>query len=395
MKNYPFYFTWTKQLNALKIDIKGAKNSYYITSDDKKLYDLSSTSYHIAFGHSHPKIKKAIKNQLNTLPMSSPKGVFDLKVTATNKLLKLINLPGKILYTTSGAESVENALKIARQITGKTIVLARKNSYHGATLGALSVTGDWRNKEHKTISNWTKRIPEPLQDPECRALEKLILKVGPQKIAAICLETIIGGNGVYTAPDSWWIALNKLKKKYDFLIILDEIVCGFGRTGKPFAFQHTRVKPDLICMAKVITGGYIPFGALWTTHKISKYYDKNTFACGLTNYAHPLGLSAMNAVLDELTNKDFSKRLLELENELVSIKEKISDLEVVTEVRQVGLIMAIDLNKSVEFNKFIDEGILIAIVGQRLVIAPPYVMGKSKLRELLNKVYKILKENKK
>ena len=392
MNNYPFYLTWTAQKNALKIDIRGAKDSYYITDTGSKLYDLSSTSYQAAFGHSYKPIISSLKNQLNTLPISSPKGIFPLKTEATNKLLTLIGLPGKIFYTTSGAESIENAIKIARQLTGKNIVLARENSYHGATLGALSITGDWRNKEHKTVSHWTKRIPDPIDDPKAEGLEKLILRVGAEKIAAICIETIIGGNGVLTAPDSWWKALNRLKTKYKFFIILDEVVCGFGRTGKPFAFQHFNVRPDFICMAKVITGGYMPFGAVWTTPKIAKTYDKKVLACGLTNYAHPLGLAAMNSVIDSIQTKEFKERFTILENKLIESKSKLESLAIVREVRQVGLLMAIDLEKKPEFLSFTSKEILIAIVGSRLVLAPPYVISPAKLSTLLSRIYKILKE---
>ncbi|WP_372654442.1 aminotransferase class III-fold pyridoxal phosphate-dependent enzyme [Halobacteriovorax sp.] len=392
MKNYPFYLTWTAQNNALKIDIKGSKGPCYITNDGRKLYDLSSTSYQAAFGHSYKPIKDAIKKQLNTLPISSPKGIFDLKEDATKKLLSLINLPGKIFYTTSGAESVENALKIARQITGKNIVLARENSYHGATLGALSITGDWRNKDHQTVSKWTKRIPDPIDDPKAIALEKLILKVGAEKIAAICLETFVGGNGVFSAPKSWWNALNKLKKKYNFLIILDEVVSGFGRTGKAFGFQHFSIRPDIICMAKIITGGYIPFGALWTTKKISKVYDTKVLSCGLTNYAHPLGLAAMSAVIDDITSDQFKINFSNLELKLIEAKDKLSQLSTVSDVRQVGLLMAVDLKTKPAFEKFIEQEILVAIVGQRLIIAPPYTMTPAKLKSLLNRVYNILKE---
>ena len=390
--NYPFYLTWTAQKNALKIDIKGAKDSYYITDKGTKLYDLSSTSYQAAFGHSYKPIISALKKQLDTLPISSPKGVFPLKVNVTNKLLKLIGLPGKIFYTTSGAESIENAIKVARQLSGKNIILARENSYHGATLGALSITGDWRNKEHKTVSNWTKRIPDPIDDPMAEGLEKLIIKVGAEKIAAICIETIIGGNGVFTAPNSWWKALNKLKSKYQFLIILDEVVCGFGRTGKPFAFQHFTVKPDLICMAKVITGGYMPFGALWTSPKIAKVYDKKILACGLTNYAHPLGLAATNSVIDSIQTKEFKTKFAELESKLIDSKNKLTSLAIVKDIRQVGLLMAIDLEKKPDFHLFTEKEILIAIVGNRLVLAPPYIISPTKLSTLLSRVYKILKE---
>ncbi|WP_417335199.1 aminotransferase class III-fold pyridoxal phosphate-dependent enzyme [Halobacteriovorax marinus] len=393
MSDHPFYFTWTAQLKALRIEIEKSRDCYYLTTEGRKLYDLSSTSYQAAFGHSFSPIKKAIQSQLNSLPISSPKGVFELKQRATQKLIEYLNIPGKIFYTVSGAESIENALKMARQISGKEIILARKNSYHGASLGALSVTGDWRTKDHKSLSKWTKRIPAPQVDPNAEKLAQLIEKIGAQKIAAICLETFIGGNGVISAPLSWWRGLAKLKKKYGFFIILDEVVCGFGRTGKPFGFHHLPIKPDFICMAKIITGGYIPFGAVWTSKKIANYYKSNTLSCGLTNYAHPLGLSAMESVIDSLKTTQLQEQIKALSHGLETYKEKFEEIGVVKEVRVIGTLMAIDLKKNISFKRFIDEDILVALVGQRIIIAPPFTMRPSILKKLLKRIERLLKED--
>src|SRR5690606_31748716 len=123
---------------------------------------------------------------------------------------------------------------IARDISKKQIVLARSRSYHGATLGALSVTGDWRNEAHQTVSDWTVRIPEPSEDPDLEKTKAIIEETGAENIAAFCLESITGANGVIIPPQSWWDGINKLAKQYDLFLIIDEVLCGFERTGKPF-----------------------------------------------------------------------------------------------------------------------------------------------------------------
>jgi taurine--2-oxoglutarate transaminase len=390
MTNHPFFITWSKQKDALTFNVKYTKDSFYIDETGRKIIDLCSTSYQAAFGHSHSPIKRAIQKQLNSLPIATPKAIFELKEKATNSLLEILNLKGKVFYTISGAESVENALKIARQTSGKNIILARKTSYHGATLGALSLTGDWRNKDHKTVDNWTKRIPEPEEDPYGEKLEELIIKVGPEKIAGICIETITGGNGVIIPPASWWKAIKKIKKKYKILLILDEVICGFGRTGKYFGFQNFNLKPDLICLAKVITGGYIPFGAVWVSPNLSKFYNKNTLSCGLTNYAHPLGLSAMVAVIEELKSQSHIDSFSKLEDILKDFKLKSSSNSAIKECRQIGLLMAIELHSPIETSVFLNESILLSSVGNNLIIAPAFTMKKSHLKSALNSVLKII-----
>lgn len=393
MSDLPYYITWTAQNNAFKLPIKGSKNGFYIGTDDKRIYDFCSTSYQSAFGHSDKKIKIAIKNQIDHLPIASPKFTFDLKKRATNKLLNLISKKGKIFYTVSGAESIENALKMARQITGKKIILSRNTSYHGATLGALSITGDWRNKDHFTIDQWTRRIPEPKEDPHGEKLEKLILKIGPEKIAGLCLETITGGNGVIIPPTSWWKSVKKLKTKYNLMLILDEVICGFGRTGKNFGFQHFKLAPDFICMAKIITGGYIPFGAVFTTNKIAKFFDRNTLSCGLTNYAHPLALCAMEAVIDILNSQEHKLKYEKLESIFKQSTITFKKLSNVENVRCIGLLMAIDLKVKIPLQKFVESGVLLATVENHLILAPPYCLSEAEMKKNLKIIFNVIKEN--
>ena len=392
----PFYISWSKQKDATCFEIAAVDGTTITTTDGQQLTDMTSISYQAHFGHNHPVIIKQIKAQLDSIPMSSPKGIYPKKIETTQALLKYMKKEdGKIFYTTGGAETVENALKIARDITKKKIVLARQNSYHGATLGALNVTGDWRNPAHLTPSDWVVRIPGPDHTEALSLTRDIILKTGPQNIAAIILETITGGNGVYTGTNEWWIGIKKLCVEFKILLIMDEVVCGFERTGKPFGYMHYDCQPDLICMAKGITGGMIPFGALWTSANIADYYEENILCCGLTNYAHPLGMAAMNGVLEIVNDKIFINNLRQLEITFKLELEKLKILSVVKEIRVQGMLSAIDLHQTIDAKKFFNKGLYLVSQTNRIILAPPLIMTVSQLIEAMDRLTNVLQESSK
>lgn len=390
----PYYISWTKQKDASTFEIERVEGCQIFTKTGKTLIDMSSISYQAHFGHNHPVIIKHIKAQLDTVPMSSPKGIYPNKNKATYDLLDYMELKeGKIFYTTGGAESVENALKIARDITKKKIVLARRNSYHGATLGALAATGDWRNPAHMTPEGWVVRIPEPSETDAIAKTREIILKHDPKNIAAIIIETITGGNGVYAGTKEWWQGLRKLCDEFGILLIMDEVVCGFGRTGKPFGYMHYDVKPDLICLAKGITGGMIPFGAVWTSQKIADHYEENILCCGLTNYAHPLGMAAMQGVLEILHDKNFQNQLKNIEILFADELKKLKALSLVKEIRVHGMLCAVDLHKTVDGKKFMEAGLYLVAQTNRLILAPPLIITEDLLKSAMTKIAQVLKEN--
>lgn len=390
---YPFYFTWTKQKNPLRFRIKSVNGVKINTTHNHEIIDMSSISYQASFGHNHPKIIKEIKKQLDLVPMSAPRGIYSIKIKTTNDLLRYMGKKdGKIFYTTGGAETVENALKIARDVTKKKIVLARSISYHGATLGALAATGDWRNTAHQIPENWVVRIPEPSEENAIEKTREIILKAGPENIAAFILETITGGNGVWEASKKWWDGIKKLCKEFGILLILDEVVCGFGRTGLPFGYMHYKLNPDIICMAKAITGGMIPFGAVWTKEYIHSYYTSHVMACGLTNYAHPLGLAAMKGVLDICQDEKFQTHLEKICHVFKQQLDIIKKMPEVKAVRYKGMMAAVDLNVDIEWKKFYDHGIHLATQNKRIVIAPPLIIKEKDLIEGFRRFKNALKE---
>lgn len=391
----PYYISWAKQNEATTFPILKVDGARLFTTNGRPIIDMSSISYQAHFGHNHPVIIKRIKEQLDTIPMSSPKGIYPHKNETTENLLKYMGKPeGKIFYTSGGAETIENALKIARDISGKRIVLARSNSYHGATLGALSVTGDWRNPAHQTPDNWVVRIPEPDTENSIEETRKIIISTGAEHIAAIILETITGGNGVIIPSDEWYTGIQKLCDEFKIFLILDEVVCGFHRTGKPFAYQHYKnVRPDMICLAKGITGGMIPFGALWTSANIAKHYDEKILCCGLTNYAHPLGIAALSGVLEILNDSKFLNNLSRVEQLFLAELDKLKTLSIVKNVRVRGMLCAIDLHKTVEWKKFFENGVYLVAQTNRLILAPPLIIDETTILEGMNKILAVLKES--
>lgn len=393
--NLPFYVSWSKQKEAPSFEIASVDGVTITTTEGKQIIDMTSISYQAHFGHNHPVIIKHIKNQLDSIPMSSPKGIYPNKIEATNALLKYMDkTDGKIFYTTSGAETVENALKIARDISKKRIVLARSNSYHGATLGALSATGDWRNPAHMTPQNWVVRIPEPDVTDALSKTREIILKTGPDQIAAIIIETITGGNGVYSGTNEWWVGIKKLCTEFNILLIMDEVVCGFERTGKPFGYMHYTVEPDMICLAKGITGGMIPFGALWTSKKIAEHYEDNILCCGLTNYAHPLGVAAMSGVLEIVNDKKFITNLRSVESIFKKELDLLKKLPIVKEIRVHGMLCAVDLHQSIDGKKFMNDGLYLVSQTKRIILAPPLIISETFLLEAMKRLRHVLEEAK-
>lgn len=391
MKTFPYFFTWTKQKNAAFFSPVKAKGPSMYT-DSRKIWDLSSVSFHASFGHSPEIIVKAIENQLKEMPIASAKASYPLKDQTTERLINYIAEDGgKIFYTVSGAESVENALKMVRYIKKKKIILARQVSYHGATLGALSVTGDWRNEQHLTTSQWTVRIPEPGDDPTLAKTRAIILKTGPENIAAIILETITGANGVIIPPQSWYDGIQKICEEFDIFLILDEVICAFGRTGHSFGFKHYNLKPDIITMAKSISAGIVPFGAVWTSEKISKFYDDEILCAGLTNYATPLGLAALSGVLELVESTSFKKNLNILIQYFHQRLENLRKIDIVKDIRKIGMLANIDLTTTISWDTFIKENIYLISYEKRIVLAPCLNFDLEQFEKAMDQLEHVLK----
>lgn len=377
----PFLYSWTKQQDAVDFPAVSAERDEFILEDGRRVYDFVSTSFQANFGYSFEPIKRRINEQLERLPMASPKATFALKSRASQKLIELLGFPdGKVFYTVSGAEAVENALKIARQYTGRTIIAARQKSYHGASLGALSVTGDWRSQPHWTWDAGTLRIPEHETDPDLTETRRRMQDIGPTQLAGIILETISGTNGMAIPSLDWFQQVRALCDEFGLLLIVDEVLVGFGRCGSHFAFQDYGIQPDLVCLSKAITGGYIPFGAVWLAPHIARHYDDRVLACGLTNYGHPLGLAAMEAVIDTLNDASFQADKRDLQNHFANEVSTLASHPRVIETRCRGLMAAIYLDgPAPRWQTAFAHGLHLFSKDNYSIFGPAYITSSEKL----------------
>jgi taurine--2-oxoglutarate transaminase len=396
MSRRSFFLPWSKQNDESGvIKIKSVQGSTLKLNSGRHLVDLSSISYQAHFGYNQPKLQKAICNQAQKSYAFQTKADNELKTKASNELLDYLKLKnsGRLFYTLSGSESIENALKMTRHLTGKNIVLARQNSYHGASLGALSVTGDWRNLPHATTDEWTVRIPEPDEDPELKKTRAIIEKVGAQNIAAFCLETVTGGNGVIIPSKKWWSGLQKLSREFNILLILDEVICAFERLGHPLGLHHFKIQPDMICLAKGISAGAVPFGAVWVNEKWASHYDEIPLVQGLTNYAHPLGLAVMRENIKLLKSKKQTKHRQKLTEVFHRELQRLEKLENVQAIRKIGLLAALDLKKTIHYQDFVEAGLQLIVKNGKLVtLAPAYNMSIKQLTESLKTLGHVLGE---
>ena len=397
MLEHPFYYTWTSQQQgqqeAKAFHCEKQEQFHFIISSGQRILNLSSISCQSCFGH-HPEfIYRAIQRQWKDFSMHSAKANFALKKKISQDICHLVNLEGKIFYCVSGAEAVEHAIKMARMKTGRKVIAARKKSYHGATLGAVSLTGDWRGKIPLTVDEWTLRLPEPDSDPEGEQADKIIRSYGPEKIAAICLETITAVNGVVVPKSSWYQKIQNLCDEFGIKLIVDEVACGLYRTGKAFAFHYyPELRPHFVCMAKALTGGVFPFGAIWTDVSVAEYFQKNVLCSGMTHYAHPLGLAATGAVLEHFKEKSFQEKFSRMEKKFADELEKIRRISKVKAVQYKGLMGTIDWVGHASWTDFLSYGLYMMVREGQLFIAPPFNLEKDILQEGMEQLKKGLQE---
>jgi taurine--2-oxoglutarate transaminase len=259
----------------------------------------------------------------------------------------------KVFYTLGGAEANENAIKIARMYTKRHKIVTRYRSYHGATLAMINFSGDYRRIPVDNAITGVVRFPDPYprgsgqEIDTVRLLQEIIEIEGPETIAAILLEGITGANGVFIPPPDYWPRIRKLCDKHGILLIADEVLSGFFRTGTWFGVNHFDTVPDIITMSKGLTAGYAPLGALLVRSEIAEKFNDETLWCGLTQYGHPFSCITASAAIHFYEKDNIAKNVairgLELQQMLSSLKQ---DHKIIAETRSLGLLAAIDLKKS-------------------------------------------------
>lgn len=417
--------SWSKQNSVNQIPIKSTEGIYLYDFDGNRYTDMSAQLVNMNVGHGNKEIGEAIKAQVDQYCFIAPSYASEPRAVLAEKIIKL--LPdnfSKVFFTNAGADANENAVKIAKLFTGKQKVFSRYRSYHGSSFGAGSLTGEPRRFALEPgVSGFVKffdpyiyREPVEFESEEAATafylskLEEQIIYENENNIAAIVLETVTGSNGIIIPPKGYMPGVRALCDKYGILMICDEVMAGWGRTGKMFAFENFDVKPDMVTFAKGVTCGYVPLGGVAVSKEIADYFDENLLSCGLTYSGHPLACAAGIATLDYYT----SEKLVEKSAEMgIYLGEKLEALKAdhpcVGDVRYIGLFSAIELVKDkttkealVPYGKD-PEGIMGKINGQlkkrgfmtythenMFFICPPLVITKEQLDEELAKVNDVL-----
>jgi taurine---2-oxoglutarate transaminase len=301
------FFSWSVQGAIDPIAIERAEGVYLYTPEGKRILDFNSQLMSVNIGHGDRRVIDAITEQALKLQYVQPAFASEPRARLGAKLAEI--LPGdmdKVFLTLGGAEAIENALKLARHYTGRYKVLARYRSYHGATMGAMTLTGDprrWANEpglvgvvRYPDTHRWGEKEPRPV-DESLKGLEDVIRYEGPHTIAAIFLETIVGTNGILIPPDGYIQGVRALCDKYDILMVADEVMAGFGRSGRWFAIDHWDTVPDLMAMAKGLTSSYLPLGAVAMRRKIADAFETKMYYGGLTYSSHPVSCAAALATI--------------------------------------------------------------------------------------------------
>src|SRR3954466_10368015 len=295
-------FSWAVQSALDPIAIDHAEGVYLYTPEGDRILDFNSQLMSVNIGHGDRRVIDAISEQATKLQFVQPAFATEIRGRLGEKLAEI--LPGdidKVFFTLGGAEAIENAIKIARHYSGRYKVLARYRAYHGATFGAMTLTGDprrWANEpglvgvvRYPDTHRWGEKEPRPVEE-SLQGLEDVIRYEGPHTIAAVFLETIVGTNGILIPPDGYVQGVREICSRHDILMVADEVMAGFGRTGKWFAIQHWDTVPDLLTMAKGLTSSYLPLGAVAMNHDIAKHFDTNFYYGGLTYSSHAVSCAA-------------------------------------------------------------------------------------------------------
>ncbi len=358
-------FSWTKQGGLNPINASHAKGSYIYDRDGKKYLDFSSQLMNVNIGHGNQRISNAVAKQMDKLSYVFPGMATEVRGKLGKKLADIT--PGnltKTFFTLGGAEAIENAIKLARIYTGRHKIISHYRSYHGATYGAIAAGGDPRKfaVDNQTGNNfvhvenpyayrcpWNSSSIEECGELALSNLERVIQFENPDAVAAILFEGESGSSGCIKYPPLYLKKVRDICDKYGILMIDDEVMSGFGRTGKMFGIDHHGVTPDIMCLAKGLTSGYLPLGAMIVTDTIAKYFDDKPFALGLTYSAHAVLCAAAIENINIIEEEDLVNKAAQMgtyiEGEIEKLKNKHPSIG---DFRNTGLLGCIELVKNRE-----------------------------------------------
>jgi taurine--2-oxoglutarate transaminase len=414
------FWTWSAQGKVAPIPVQRASGVYFWDVNGKRYLDLNSMVMCVNIGHGDPRVIEAIVDQARSLPYAGPPMTSKPRAIL-GKLLAEIT-PGNLnrfLYTLGGADANENAIKLARAYTGRHKILARYRSYHGASAGAMAATGDprrvawepnlmsgvvhfldpyrYRSTFHRTVPHISET---DFSQDYLNHLEEIIHYEGPHTIAAVLLESVTGTNGVIIPPEGYLQGVREICDRHGILLIADEVMSGFGRTGEWFAVDHWKVVPDLMTMAKGLTSAYAPMGAVAMREEIAEYFRENTYHSGLTYNAHPISLAAAAANIQVMQEDHLVERARAMAPVLHRMLAEMGEQHPsVGEVRSIGLFGVMELVRSrtsrepmapfngnspemVAFRQYLlEHGVYLYTHWHTVLLLPPLIITEEQLAE--------------
>jgi taurine--2-oxoglutarate transaminase len=414
------FWTWSAQGTVSPIPVTRAKGVYFWDANGKRYLDFNSMTMCVNIGHGDERVIEAIVAQARELPYAAP-GMATRPRAILGDLLTRIT-PGDMdhfLFTLGGADANENAIKIARACTGRHKILARYRSYHGASAGAMAVTGDPRRvawepslmsgvvhflDPYRYRSTFHRTNPEISDADFCQDylnhLEEIITYEGPETIAAVLIESVTGTNGIIIPPSGYLEGVRALCDRYGILMIADEVMSGFGRTGRWFALDHWKVTPDLMTMAKGLTSAYAPLGAVGMRPQIAAYFNERAFQSGLTYTAHPISLAAAIANIQVMEADGIVDHSAAMGPVLHRMLNDLGEQHPsVGEVRSIGLFGIIELVRDrktrqplTPFNqsgpemkaiqqRLLQNGLFLYTHWHTLLVIPPLIITEEQLAE--------------
>jgi len=415
------FWTWSAQAKVNPIPVARAEGVYFWDVDGKRYLDFNSMTMCVNIGHGNQTVIRAMQEQAAALPYAAPVMATKIRALASKAVADVT--PGgklsKILFTLGGADANENAIKLARGYTGKFKILTRYRSYHGATAGAMALTGDPRRTAwepglmpgvvhfldpYRYRSTFHRTHPDISEADFCldylNHLEEIIRYEGPETIAAILIESVTGTNGIIIPPEGYLQGVRALCDKYGIVMIADEVMSGFGRTGKWFAVDNWNVVPDIITMAKGLTSAYAPLGAVAMKPEIAAAFDERVYKGGLTYTSHPVSLAAAVANIHVMRQERLVEHAASMGLVLNRMLKDLGEAHPsVGEVRNIGLFGVIEIVKDrrtkepmapwngtspemTAFRKFcLDNGLFLYTHWHTALIIPPLIITEEQLRE--------------
>jgi taurine--2-oxoglutarate transaminase len=415
--------SWSVQSRLKPMVVNEARGIYFWDSGGKRYLDLASQLVNSNIGHQHPKVVQAIKDQADKLCYIAPSIATETR-SALAKLLSTVTPPriNHFFFTNGGADANENAIKIARLATGRQKIISRYRSYHGSTYGAITLTGDPRRPPVEPGIPGVIKVYDPYcyrctfgqEYGSCRIecakhVEETILYENPKTVAAILIESITGSNGVFIPPREYLVMLREICDTYHILLIADEVMSGFGRTGEWFAINAFGVEPDIMTMAKGINSGYVPLGAVGISDAIATAIADQYLYCGLTYSGHPLACAAAIATIEAYQEEELIANARAMGGVTRGLMEDLKRKHpCVGDVRNQGLFGCIELVKDrasrepiVPWNgsgevmaaverTLLAEGVFMYLRWNYMFFAPPIIINEAQLNEAFRAIDRAL-----